>query len=300
MTEAPLRHVPVMVGETMALLGAAPGRMLVDLTVGAGGHAEAFLRASAPTGSVLAADRDEQALELARERLAPYAARVRFLHGDAVTVLGQLAGEGLRPDAILLDLGLSSMQLDDAHRGFSLREDGPLDMRMDRRAGPTAADLVNGLPPGELAAILRDLGDEPAAEKIARAIVERRVRRPFRTTGDLRGVIELALGRRGGRVHPATRAFQALRIATNDEAGQLAAALPLARDLLAPGGRLAVISFHSGEDRVVKRYFAECGQAGDEPLTRRPVEPSREEQRTNRRSRSARLRVLRRSEVEGA
>jgi 16S rRNA (cytosine1402-N4)-methyltransferase len=286
------RHVPVMAGDVLAFLLPAPDRVLLDLTVGAGGHAEAFLQASAPTGRVLGVDRDATALELARARLAPFGARARLVHGDFVTALARLSEEGLRPDAVLADLGVSSMQLDDPARGFSLREDALLDMRMDSRQGATAADLLNRASEDELVQMLRDLADEPAAERLARAFVARRRERPFRSTGDLRVVVETTLGSRGGRIHPATRTFQALRMAVNDELGQLTAMLPAALERLAPGGRLVVLSFHSGEDRIVKDFFARAAREGHELLTRRPQLPGRDEQRTNRRSRSARLRAL--------
>jgi 16S rRNA (cytosine1402-N4)-methyltransferase len=297
MTDAPWRHTPVMAGDVLALLGAAPGHILADLTVGAGGHAAAFLRASAPTGMVWACDRDPHALELARARFRDEGVsdRVQFLHGTWPECLARLADADVRPDAALLDLGVSSMQLDDPGRGFSLREDGPLDMRMDDTRGPTAAEFLQRASASELEHALRELGGEPSAARIARALVERRVQRPFRSTGDLRQAIESALGRRGGRIHPATRAFQGVRMAVNRELELLQQTLPLALDALAPGGRLAVISFHSGEDRIVKQWMAAQAGVGHELLTRRPVGPGREEQRTNRRSRSARLRVLRKS-----
>jgi 16S rRNA (cytosine1402-N4)-methyltransferase len=281
-----------MAGSVASLLAPAPDRVLLDLTVGAGGHAEAFLLASAPTGSVVGVDRDPSALELARRRLVAHGSRVRLLHADFAGALRRLAGEGLRPDAILMDLGVSSMQLDEPARGFSLREDALLDMRMDPQAGDTAADVLNRSSEAELARILRDFGDEPAAERLARAFAVRRRERPFRTTGDLRSLVEEVLGRRGGKVHPATRTFQALRIAVNGELDQLREALPLALALLAPGGRLAVISFHSGEDRLVKEFFARAAREGHRLLTPRPAVAGREEQRSNRRSRSARLRAL--------
>lgn len=292
MTGDSTRHVSVMAGNVLALIAPAPDRVLLDLTVGAGGHAEAFLQASAPTGSVIGVDRDPVALALAGARLAPYGTRVRLLAGDFAGALRRLRAEGARPDAVLLDLGVSSMQLDDPARGFSLREDARLDMRMDPAGARTAADVLNTAPEAELARILAEYGDEPAAGRLARAFVARRRARPFRTTGDLREVVEQVLGRSGGRVHPATRTFQALRIEVNAELEQLRAALPLALDLLAPGGRLVVLSFHSGEDRIVKEFFARMARAGHVLLTRRPEVPDREEQRRNRRSRSARLRAL--------
>jgi 16S rRNA (cytosine1402-N4)-methyltransferase len=283
-----------MAGEVLALLGAAPGMLLVDLTVGAGGHADAFLRATAPTGTVIGCDRDASALDVARERLAEHGERVRLAHGDAASCLARLAAEGVRADAVLMDLGVSSMQLDDPERGFSLREDGPLDMRMDRSAGTTAAEFLNTAPEDALARALAAGGDEPSAARIARAIVARRARRPLHTTGDLRTLVEGVLGRRRGRVHPATRTFQGVRVAVNRELDLLGQALPMALDLLRPGGRLGVISFHSGEDRVAKRVFAEACTGGFELVTRKPCLPDRAEAVRNRRSRSARLRVVRR------
>jgi 16S rRNA (cytosine1402-N4)-methyltransferase len=288
-----------MAGSVVSLLAPAPDRVLLDLTVGAGGHAEAFLLASAPTGSVVGVDRDQAALELARGRLAAHGPRVRLLQADFASALRRLAGEGLRPDAILMDLGVSSMQLDDPARGFSLREDALLDMRMDPRTGDTAANVLNRASEAALVRILREYGDEPAAERLARAFVARRRERPFRTTGDLRELVEAGLGRRGGKVHPATRTFQALRIAVNGELDQLRDALPLALGLLAPGGRLAVLSFHSGEDRLVKEFFARAAREGHRLLTPRPEVAGREEQRSNRRSRSARLRALAKGGTSG-
>jgi 16S rRNA (cytosine1402-N4)-methyltransferase len=287
----------VMAGEVMALLGATPGHFLADLTVGAGGHAAAFLRATAPTGTVCGCDRDRHALELARARLADegLAARATFEHGTFPECLQRLAAGDRRPDAVLIDLGVSSMQLDDPGRGFSLRADGPLDMRMDPSRGETAAHFLQHARESQLVEAFGELGGEPAAQRIARAVVERRAQRPFRSTGDLRSFIEATLGRRGGKIHPATRAFQGLRMVVNRELSLLQEALPLALSVLADGGRLAVISFHSGEDRIVKSFMLEASAAGHELLTRKPVQPSREECRTNRRSRSARLRVLRKS-----
>jgi 16S rRNA (cytosine1402-N4)-methyltransferase len=283
-----------MAGEVLALLGAAPGMLLVDLTVGGGGHAGAFLRATAPTGTVIACDRDATALRVAGESLAEHQDRVRMVHGDSVSCLARLHAEGVRADAVLMDLGLSSLQLDDAERGFSLRDDGPLDMRMDKDAGATAADFLNKSAEEVLARALAEGGDEPAAARIARALVARRAQRPFHTTGDLRTLVEAVLGRRRGRIHPATRTFQGVRVAVNRELELLEQALPMALDLLRPGGRLAVISFHSGEDRVVKRVFTEAAAGGHELVTRKPCMPGRAEAASNRRSRSARLRVLRR------
>ncbi|HTE06099.1 MAG TPA: 16S rRNA (cytosine(1402)-N(4))-methyltransferase RsmH [Planctomycetota bacterium] len=302
MTEAPWSHTPVMAGEVMALLGAAPGHFLADLTVGAGGHAAAFLRATAPTGTVCACDRDRRALDLARARLEEegLASRARFVQGTFTECLAQLAAGERRPDAVLIDLGVSSMQLDDPGRGFSLRSDGPLDMRMDETRGETASHFLQHARQSELEQAFGELGGEPSAQKIARALVERRTQRPFRSTGDLRSFLETVLGRRGGKIHPATRTFQGLRMAVNRELPQLTEALPAALAALAEGGRLAVISFHSGEDRLVKAFMQSAAARGHELLTRKAVQPSREESRSNRRSRSARLRVLRKSARDSA
>ncbi|GJM22167.1 MAG: ribosomal RNA small subunit methyltransferase H [Planctomycetota bacterium] len=289
--DAPRSHIPVMAGEVVELLGAAPGRQLIDLTAGAGGHSMAFLEAAGAGASVIACDRDAEALSLAEVRLAPFAERVQLEHGDSVSCLARLRKRGVRADAILLDLGVSSMQLDESVRGFSLRTDGPLDMRMDRSQARTAADLLNRASEEELTNILRDFGDEPRAAKLAQSFVERRERRPWRSTGDLRTHVETVLRRRGGKIHPATRVFQALRMAVNAELDLLREALPAALDLLAPGGRLVVISFHSGEDRIVKetfRAFADTQRA--ELLSRKPLRPTLTEQRRNTRSRSARVR----------
>jgi 16S rRNA (cytosine1402-N4)-methyltransferase len=290
-----MSHVPVMAGEVLQLIGASAGHVLVDLTVGAGGHTRSFLDATAPGGQVHACDRDAEALALAEANLAPVSDRVRFHQGESVDCLLELARLGVQPDAVLMDLGVSSMQLDESDRGFSLREDGPLDMRMDRSSGRTAADFLNRAPRQELEDALRDLGGETRARRIAGAIVDRRSSRRFHTTGDLRDLVEQVLRRRGGRIHPATRTFQAIRMVVNREQQLLEDALPLALDLVKPGGHVAVLSFHSGEDRIVKHSFRASSQEGRaEIVTPKPVSATLTEQRTNRRSRSARLRVLRR------
>jgi len=255
-----MSHVPVMAAEFIRLVDARPGQLLVDLTVGAGGHTRAFLDATVPTGSVL--------IDLTRR--------------------------AVRPDAILLDLGVSSMQLDDIDRGFSLREDGPLDMRMDGTQQKTAAEIVNRTGAEELERMLREDADEHRARVIVAAIVDRRRRRLFRTTGDLRSVIEGALRIRGGRIHPATRTFQALRMATNAELPLLRESIPAALRCLAPQGCLVVLAFHSGEDRIVKQALRAAASDGlGEVLTPKPVVAAREETRINRRARSARLRAFR-------
>jgi 16S rRNA (cytosine1402-N4)-methyltransferase len=312
-------HRPVLLAESLRALGCRPGGRWVDGTVGGGGHAEAILRATAPDGRLLACDRDHDAIERARRRLAPFGERVVLQHADFRALPAILDRTGFAPaDGILLDLGLSAHQVGDPTRGFSFREDGPLDMRMDRTRGTTAADLVNTLSEPQLASILRRLGEEPAATRIARALVRERRRRRIETTGRLAAIIADAVGaaarrpRAAGapRLHPATRSFQALRIAVNDELGALEAALEGSVHRLAPGGRMAVIAFHSLEDRIVKRVFrglearclcppglpvCGCGRPGIvRAVGRRAIRPAAAESLDNPRSRSARLRVVER------
>jgi len=291
----------------LTFLGVRPGGVYVDGTVGGGGHAAAVLEASAPGGRLLGLDLDPAALEVARRRLRGFGDRVVLRHGSFAR-LGVLAGDFAPADGVLLDLGLSSLQLADPGRGFAFSREGPLDMRFDpTAAGPTAADLVNGLSVKELADLLYRYGEERQARRIAEAIA---AARPLRTTAQLAGVVVAAVGHRRGRIHPATRTFQALRIAVNDELGALEAALPQAVDLLSPGGRLVVICFHSLEDRIVKRFMRQesrdcicppevpacvCGhRARLKVLTPRPVRPDPAEVEANPRARSARLRAAER------
>jgi 16S rRNA (cytosine1402-N4)-methyltransferase len=289
-------HTSVLLPETLELLGVRPGGLWVDGTVGLGGHAEAILRASAPDGRLLGTDRDGETLERARTRLAPFGDRVRLAHADFREVPRRLAGEAA--DGILLDLGVSSVQLDDPARGFSFQADGPLDMRLDRAAGPTAADLVNGLPERELADVIYEYGEERASRRIARAIVREREREAFRTTIRLADVVRRAAPRaRRPGLHPATRTFQALRIRTNRELDGLAEALEALAGCLRPRGRLAVIAFHSLEDRPVKQTFRSLRGRGFREVVRKPVRPGADETRTNPRARSARLRALEREEA---
>lgn len=291
-----LAHVPVMVEETLQLLRPAAG-WYVDATVGAGGHARALL-AAAPDARLIGIDRDPEALARARQTLAPFGPRVRLVHGDFRRIRALVAEAGVEAVAgCLFDLGVSSMQLERAERGFHYRTDAPLDMRMDPGQDLTAADIVNRWPEREIARILRDYGEERWASRIARFIVEARRRRPLATAGDLVEVIKAAIPaaarRRGG--HPARRTFQALRIAVNDELGALSAALPEAVDLLRPGGRVVVISFHSLEDRIVKHAFrAESARGRVEVLTPKPLRPRPDEVAANPRARSARLRAAER------
>ena len=278
----------------MELLAVRPGGLYVDGTLGLGGHAAEILRRSAPEGRVIGFDRDKEALGHAREALASFAPRVFFVHADfreAPKTLGEEKAYG-----ILLDLGVSSLQLDRAERGFSFRQDGPLDMRMDQSAGPTAADLVNRLPEDELANLIYRLGEERASRGIARAIVAARQRRHLETTGELAEVVRRAAGRsRRAGLDPATCTFQALRIAVNGELDDLEGALEALAQCLAPGGRLVVIAFHSLEDRPVKHTLRKlAAREGFTLLTKKAVRPSEAETRDNPRARSARLRALRR------
>jgi 16S rRNA (cytosine1402-N4)-methyltransferase len=294
-------HVSVLLDETLELLAVRPGGLWVDGTVGLGGHAAALLRASAPDGRLLGLDRDTETLERARRALEIFGARVRLEAGDYRQIPERLGDE--RAQGVLLDLGVSSAQLDDAERGFSFQADGPLDMRMDRRQGETAAEVVNHLPEEELADLIYAYGEERRSRRIARAIVRARERAPLRTTAELAEVVRRASPvRRGSRrgLHPATRTFQALRIHVNRELEGLGEALERIAGCLAPEGRLAVIAFHSLEDRAVKTTFRELSRRGHRLVTKKPVRPSETETRENPRARSARLRVLASSHEEAA
>ena len=259
---------------------------MVDMTLGAGGHAEALLVAG--TERVVGVDRDPEAIRLAARRLAPFGDRLTTVVGRYSEAPELEAGSA---DGVLYDLGVSSMQLDRAERGFGYRSTGPLDMRMGAE-GPTAGELVNSLPEGELARIIFEYGEERRSRRIARAIVRARERAPIETTEQLARVVAGAAGRRPGGAHPARRTFQALRIAVNRELEELASSLPRAAGLLAPGGRLVVISYHSLEDRIVKRFFAE--EPSLEAITPKPLRPGETEVAANPRARSARLRAAER------
>jgi 16S rRNA (cytosine1402-N4)-methyltransferase len=287
-------HVPVLLEPALEMLGVRPGGFYVDGTVGLGGHAVEVLRRSAPSGRLLGLDRDAETLARARERLAPFGDRARLVHADWRTLPDRLGDE--RPDGVLLDLGVSSLQLDTPERGFSFRADGPLDMRMDRSAGLTAADLVNRLPERELADLIYRYGEERASRRIARAIVRARQKAHLRTTGELAAVVRAAAGRarKPGR-DPATLTFQALRIHVNRELEGLADALEAIAHRLAAGGRLVVIAFHSLEDREVKNALRDLARGEFTLLTRKPVRPADEETARNPRARSARLRALARA-----
>ena len=303
-------HVPVLLREVLEALRPERGGLYVDATLGLGGHAEAILAAS-PDVRLVGIDRDPEALDLARERLARFGDRFVAVEGRHEELALHLDRLDLpEVDGVLADLGVSSMQLDRAERGFSFMKDGPLDMRMGR-TGPTAADLVAELPGEELARVFRDYGEEPRAKAVARAVVSARETAPIRTTGELRALVAKAVGgrREEGR-DPATRVFQALRIATNRELVELERFLDDAIARLSLGARVAVLSYHSLEDRIVKDVFrdraAGCTCPPSFPVcvcsrrrvlalvTKKPIRPSDEEVHENRRSRSARLRVAER------
>jgi 16S rRNA (cytosine1402-N4)-methyltransferase len=303
-------HVSVLPKEVIDFLAPHSGGIYVDGTLGGGGHTELLLKAAAPDGIVIGIDKDVNALEAAGARLKSFASRLHLVHGDfagLVSILQRLGISGI--DGLILDLGVSSHQLDTAERGFSFLQEAPLDMRMDRSTGETAADLVNRLDDEELTAILKDFGEERWARRIALRIVEERTREPITSTTRLVDIVKGAIPRGAweDRIHPATRTFQALRIAVNNELGSLEAALADGIKVLNPGGRLVIISFHSLEDRIVKLALRDqargctcppafprcvCGRTPIvKVLTSRPVMASADEITTNIRARSAKLRA---------
>jgi 16S rRNA (cytosine1402-N4)-methyltransferase len=306
-TLATTRHVPVLLNETLDLLRPQSGGRYVDGTLGGAGHAAAILERSSPDGRLLGIDRDPEAIERARERLADFGARAIVVNDSFSNLERDVRWEGFAPvDGVLLDLGLSSDQLAEGGRGFSFRSDAPLDMRFNpNEAVPSARDLVNSLDAEQLTTILFRFGEESHARAIARAIVASRSRKPIQTANELATLVERVVPRRGS-THPATRTFQALRIAVNHELEAIEAAIPQAIEVLAPGGRLAVITFHSLEDRLIKRTFADlaatcvcppglpicvCGRTPKvRLLTRHGIRPASAEVAANPRSRSATLR----------
>ena len=279
------------------MLAVKPGGLYVDGTVGLGGHASAILDAGAPDARLVGFDRDAETLERARQALAPFGDRARLVHADFREIPAHLGDA--RADGILLDLGVSSVQLDTAERGFSFQADGPLDMRMDRSRGETAADVVNAMDEEELADVIYRFGEDRRSRHIARAIASARRQGPITTTGALATIVRRASGRPAWKpgIDSATRTFQALRIHVNRELDRLAETMRALAEMLAPGGRLAVIAFHSLEDREVKHTFRALGSEGFEVLAKKPVRPGHDEEARNPRSRSARLRGLRRSEA---
>lgn len=303
-------HVPVLAAQVRELLSVEPGQTVVDATFGAGGHSRLLAADLDGRGKLIAIDRDPTVKPyLDRLKARAGGIQLRFLRGNYAVVLAQLAANGIKADAVLLDLGLSSMQVDRPERGFSYATDAPLDMRMDPSQEETAAHIVNTWDEPELATIFRRFGEERYARQIARGIVRRRREKPIVRTGELVDVVRSSIPTpaRFGEGHPAKRVFQALRIAVNDELEALEAGLPAAFEMLSPGGRLAVISFHSLEDRLVKRFLRERARGcvcppelpvcmcGHEPeariLTPKPIRPSRDEVDANPRAASARLRA---------
>lgn len=304
-------HVSVLLREALDLLGPRPGGRYIDGTLGGGGHSEAILLASAPDGQVLGLDRDDQAIAAARQRLHEFGARLitrQASFADVRDVLDEIGWD--KVDGIILDLGVSSWQIDAPERGFSFRLGGPLDMRMDRRQALDARGLVNGATEEELARIFRDYGEEPQARRIAARIAAERKLRPIESTDELARLVEGAKGGRRRDHHPATQVFQALRIAVNRELDQLEKFLADGFALLRPGGHMAIIAFHSLEDRLVKNAFRKWSQACLCPpralvcqcgwsakvklLTKRPMVPSETETSANPRARSAKLRAIER------
>ena len=299
-------HEPVLLRETVEYLAVRPGCTYIDLTVGEGGHARAMLQQAMPGGRLLGIDLDPMALERARHRLQAYGESCSLVHGNYSHV-EQLASVLVfsEPDGILMDLGLSSFQLESTGRGFSFQRDEPLDMRFDWESGPSAADIINSYPADVLAKILTLYGQEPRARSIAKAVVQQR---PIRSTMELANLVARASGGRRGPIHPATRTFQALRLAVNSELDNLKAGMTQAMKLLKRGGRLVVISYHSLEARIIKEAIAQeakgcicpprapictCGHTPSiKIVTRKAVAPSPEEVRRNPRSRSARMRVV--------
>jgi len=302
----PAEHLPVLVSQVVTALAPSAKGWIVDATVGLGGHAKALLEAQ-PEARLLGLDVDPEALELARDRLAVFGRRVVLVNASYGSLTEIASDQGVtHADGVLFDLGVSSLQLDTPSRGFSFRHDGPLDMRFGLD-GATVADLLTDIEEEELVRALREFGEEPRARRVARAIVRARQKQPIRTTGELNRVVHAALGQRRGRIDPSTRTFQALRIAVNRELESIPSAIEQAARLLRPGGRLAVIAFHSLEDRLVKRalrrlsgrcvcppgsFACQCRpERLLEVLIPKPLTPGPEELADNPRARSAKLRV---------
>jgi len=295
-----LAHVPVLAEEVSFLLRPRRGGWVVDGTIGMGGHAERLLERADPAVRLLGVDGDPEALGRAGRRLARFSDRVVLRHGSFRDLAAHAAAAGVgEAEAVLLDLGLSSYQLEESGRGFSFSGDEPLDMRFDPTRGRTAADLLGSLARDELTRVLAEYGEERHARRIAARLVEARDRAPLTTTGELVDVVKRAVPRAAWpqRTHVATRTFQALRMAVNEELPSLAEALPQAEELLAAGGRLGVISFHSGEDRIVKQAFRAAPRERYAALEPAPIQPTPDEIDHNPRARSAKLRVLERLEA---
>jgi 16S rRNA (cytosine1402-N4)-methyltransferase len=300
--ERTTKHEPVMLEEILEALDLQPGGVVVDGTLGLGGHSEAFLGKVSPGGTLVGMDWDSSMLDRAEQRLNAAAegkdVRLVFEHNDFRSCLPLLLKLGLTADGCLLDLGLNSAQVDDPERGMSFRDNGPLDMRMDRSRGESAASLLNRMSLGEIEQMLWDLGDERWARMIARRIVERRKALPLKTTQDLVDCVMAAIpaGARDKRIHPATRTFQAVRIHVNGELDGLEDAIREIASVLSPSGTIAILSYHSGEDRIVKTTFRDLAESQEyKEIYRKPLTASENEIRMNPRARSAKLRVLRRT-----
>jgi 16S rRNA (cytosine1402-N4)-methyltransferase len=293
----PITHTPVMLEEVLAYLDLLPGDTIVDATFGFGGHSKMILDGIGESGSLIAIDRDQESLALARQSLGDLSKRVRFANNNFSDLDTVLKGLNIdRIDGILFDLGVSSFQLSDSQRGFSFQTDGPLDMRMDRNSYISASDLVNNLKEEELSQLLKDFGQERWHNRIARLVVQERVRHPISTTKQLSDIVISAIPpkyrRFHYRIHPATRTFQAVRIAVNRELESLEVAITKAVGILNPGARICVISFHSLEDRIVKFAFKKFASEGAiRILTPKPLTPKESETQDNPRSRSAKFRV---------
>lgn len=291
-------HTSVLLHEVIDFLNIQPDGQYVDATLGLGGHALAILKRLGPQGKVLGIDRDMSSLTKAKKNLYVYSRQCEFAHANFSQLKQVLADHNMQKiDGIVFDLGVSSVQLDDPERGFSIRQDGPLDMRMDQSATQSAADLVNQLTQPELAKILREWGDERYAQRVASAIITERAKSPIRTTQELARTVLKAMpkGRKWQKIHPATRTFQAIRIAVNQELEILAKTFHSAVEALKPGGRICVIAFHSLEDRIVKLTFKEMKKENKiEILTKKPLKPGEEEIASNPRARSGLLRVAER------
>ncbi len=292
-------HVPVMVAEVIEHLNLAPGKIIIDATLGGGGHSLEVLKRIGPSGRLIAIDRDQTALEGARQRLVQYAGQCQFIHGNFKDI-DKIAGDLKirKVDGILIDLGVSSMQLEDPERGFSFQADGPLDMRMDKDSYISAYDLVNNLNEEELSHLLWNFGEERFHNRIARFLVKEREKHPITSTLELSSIVCRAMPPRfrHQRIHPATRTFQAVRIAVNRELEALQETIGKAVDLLDKNGRICIISFHSLEDRIVKHTFKDLQLQGTiNIITPKPLTPSEEEVRQNSASRSSKLRAAERN-----
>ena len=287
-------HVPVLLNEVLGYLNLSAGKTILDATIGYAGHASKILELIAPNGFLIGIDKDIEALNIAKNNLSAFDGKYVLLKDDFRNLERDLSQLNINKlDGILFDLGVSSLQLEKPERGFSIRYDGPLDMRMDASSQRRARDLVNSCSFDELVAILKEFGEEPKAKSIARLIIEHRKKIPLTTTRGLRDLVEKAYHYKRYKIHPATKTFQAFRIAVNDELESLKSGLEKIVKFMAPASRLCVISFHSLEDRIVKNYFKKLAISGvAKIITKKPVTPSKEEMENNPRSRSAKLRVI--------